>query len=230
MRAYAVRGHQGEGAVSSCDADQIVNRIDAARRPGMGTMVAIAGAPGSGKSTISQRLVATLVDRDGPGAAALVPMDGYHLDNADLDALGLRHVKGAPETFDVAGFVSLVRRIRAGGMTVEYPLFDRALDKTIPGAGQLAAGTPVVVFEGNYLLLQDGAWADLSDLFDVTVMLSVPLDALRARLIGRWLAYGLSQNAAEARADSNDMANARLVIANSASADLILGSDIGENP
>ena len=203
----------------------ILGRVDAARQSGGRVLVAIAGAPASGKSTLAGELVAAIRARDGDGAASLVPMDGFHLDNADLDALGLRAVKGAPKTFDAAGFVALVRCIRANEGPVAYPLFDRALDRTIPDAGHLDAGTPIVVFEGNYLLLKDGAWSELAGLFDVTVMLSVPIAELRARLVDRWLTYGLSRDAAEARAEGNDIPNARLVITNSASADLTLGSD-----
>lgn len=203
--------------------DAILTRVEAARRAGARVLVGIAGAPASGKSTLAAGLVDAIVARDGAGAAALVPMDGYHLDNADLDARGLRAVKGAPQTFDAAGFVALVRRIAAEDGPIRYPLFDRARDRTIPDAGQLAAGTPVVVFEGNYLLLQDPAWADLAGLFDVTVMLSVPLSELRARLVDRWLHHGLSRSEAEARAEGNDIVNARLVIDNSAPAHLTLG-------
>lgn len=209
--------------------DAIMKRVDAARQSGARVLVAIAGAPGSGKSTLAGMLVAQIRAREGDAAASLVPMDGFHLDNADLDALGLRAAKGAPETFDVAGFVSLVRKVRADQGAVSYPLFDRSLDKTLPDAGHLAAGTPLVVFEGNYLLLRDQPWADLADLFDVTVMLSVPLADLRARLVDRWLTHGLSPADAEARAEGNDLANVRQVIAKSAPAHLTLGSCVGDN-
>nr|WP_216366845.1 AAA family ATPase [Halovulum dunhuangense] len=191
-------------------------------------MVAIAGAPGSGKSTLAQLLVDALVARDGDGAAEVVPMDGYHLDNTELDLLGLRDVKGAPQTFDAAGFLGLVRQIRSDPGAIRYPLFDRSLDATLPDAGELSAATRVVVFEGNYLLLTDPVWVDLARLFDVTVMLCVPLDELRSRLIDRWLGYGLSRADAVARAEGNDLANARHVIANSAPAHLTLGSGAGE--
>lgn len=151
-------------------------------------------------------------------------MDGFHLDNADLDAMGLRHLKGAPQTFDVAGFVKLVRAVRAQADTLRYPLFDRAQDKTLPDAGQLDRDVPIIVFEGNYLLLRDPSWSDLRDLFDLAVMLSVPMDELRDRLVARWLTNRLTHDQAVARAESNDIPNARLVIANSAPADLTLAS------
>ncbi|MBE0414664.1 uridine kinase [Yoonia sp.] len=210
------------------DEHAILKRIDAVRQPGRRMLVAIAGAPGSGKSTLAETLVAAIRSRDGDSAAALLPMDGFHLDNPELAAKGLLSVKGAPETFDVAGFVSLVRRVRGNEGALRYPLFDRAQDRTLPDAGFLGADTQVVVFEGNYLLLQDAAWADLGPMFDVTVMLSVPEAVLRQRLVERWLRYGLAPSEAEARAEGNDIRNARTVIAKSARADLTLGATMSE--
>lgn len=212
------------------ETDRILQRIDAARTPGTRIVVGIAGAPGSGKSTLAERVVAAINSRDGDGTAALLPMDGFHLDNADLDARGLRSVKGAPQTFDAAGFVALVRRVRSEPGDLRYPLFDRAQDCTLPGAGQLAAATSVVVCEGNYLLLRTGPWADLAPLFDVTVMLSVPMPVLRDRLVTRWLDHGLPRPAATARAEGNDIPNARTVIAESGPADIVLQHDDGPAP
>ncbi|MGS4944707.1 uridine kinase [Meridianimarinicoccus sp. RP-17] len=194
--------------------------IDGLPHPDGRIMIGIAGPPGSGKSTLADRVVAALNDRRGDGAAALLPMDGYHLDNATLDARGLRAVKGAPDTFDAAGFVALVRRIRHEAGDLRYPLFDRAADSTVPDAGFLRADTEIVVAEGNYLLLRDGAWADLRDIFDATVMIAPPIAVLEERLIERWLSYGLSPEAAATRARGNDLANARTVLALSAAADL----------
>lgn len=204
------------------DVDAVLQRLDAFDRTGGRIIVAVAGPPGSGKSTLAARIVAAINDRDGLGTAALVPMDGYHRDNAELDAMGLRAVKGAPDTFDAAGFVDLVRRVREGAADLRYPTFDRARDCTVPDAAHLPRATPVVVFEGNYLLLRDGAWADLKPLFDLTVMLSVPVDVLRERLVQRWLDHGLSRPDAEARAMGNDIPNAETVIARSAAPDLTL--------
>ncbi len=203
--------------------DAILARVDASRKAVGRVLVGIAGAPASGKSTLAEQVVAALVARDGAGCAALVPMDGYHLDNTVLDARGLRAVKGAPQTFDAEGFVALMRRIKAQDGPIRYPLFDRRLDATVPDAGRVDATTPVVVVEGNYLLLQDPPWADLAHLFDLTVMLSVPLDELRARLVRRWLDHGLSPEQAQTRAEGNDIVNAARVIADSTRADLIVG-------
>lgn len=175
-------------------------------------LVAVVGAPGSGKSTLAARLVAGL-----PGAV-LVPMDGFHLDNRLLDRDGLRTRKGAPETFDAAGFVALVRRLKTGEELV-YPLFDRDLDLAIAGAGRVTADTRLVVVEGNYLLLDRAPWRDLAGLWDLSVMLDVPTKELRRRLTARW--QGLGRSPAEVLAHlDNDLANAETVQVQSLAADL----------
>ncbi|MFN3664326.1 uridine kinase [Yoonia sp.] len=191
-------------------------------------LVGIAGAPASGKSTIAADVVNAFRARDGAGSAVLVPMDGYHLDNAELDLMGMRSVKGAPQTFDVAGFVGLVRAIRSQSDVIRYPLFDRAEDKTMPDAGTLYPTTPVVVIEGNYLLLRQKGWQDLRPLFDLTVMLSAPLTELRTRLVDRWISNGFSYAEAKARAEENDIPNAQAVTGNSAAAHLTLRVGVQE--
>ena len=194
----------------------------APRRDGR-LVVGIAGPPGSGKSTLARNVVDRLNAQErSPPMAALVPMDGFHLDNARLDALGLRAAKGAPETFDAEGFVALVRRLREARQDIRYPLFDRAADRTLPDAGLFRAGTPIAVVEGNYLLLSEDAWGDLAPLFDVTVMIAPPTEVLEKRLIQRWLDYGLPADEARRRAQGNDMTNARRVLDGSEAADLVL--------
>jgi pantothenate kinase len=200
----------------------ILALIDGVRSQSCRIIVGIAGAPGSGKSTMAAALAETLARRDGADRVALLPMDGFHLDNDVLSARGLLHVKGAPETFDAQGFVALLERIRADDGAIRHPLFDRARDCTIPDAGCVAASVEIVVVEGNYLLLQQGAWASLKHLMDATIMLSVPLPELHRRLVARWIEHGLPPEAAVARAEQNDMANARTVTDNSAPADLTI--------
>ncbi|KGJ11416.1 nucleoside/nucleotide kinase family protein [Paracoccus versutus] len=185
----------------------LVARLGPGRR-----IVAILGAPGSGKSTLAAQLVAGLDD------AVLVPMDGFHLDNRLLEADGLRGCKGAPETFDAAGFVALVRRLKAGGEVV-HPVFDRGLDLAIAGAGRVEAGHRLVVVEGNYLLLDRAPWRELAGLWDLSVMLDVPIEELRRRLTARW--QGLGRSPAEVMAHlENDLGNAELVLRESLPADL----------
>ncbi|MXU66442.1 nucleoside/nucleotide kinase family protein [Rhodobacteraceae bacterium KN286] len=178
------------------------------------TIVAIAGAPGSGKSTLAARLGAQLGD-----AVAVVPMDGFHYDNALLERHGLIGRKGAPDTFDAAGFVHLVRRLKAEPR-VAYPTFDRAADLSRAAAAEVTEATRLVLVEGNYLLLRARPWSALADLWDFSVMVSVPVPVLRQRLLARWAAHGLAPDAAQARAEGNDLPNARTVIDGSAPADL----------
>lgn len=201
----------------------IESRLGPALQAGERSVVAIAGPPGSGKSTLAAHVVQS-VKLTSEVAAALLPMDGFHLDNDTLDARSLRAVKGAPDTFDAEGFVALMDKVRQGEADLRYPLFDRAQDRTLPEARLLAADTPLVVVEGNYLLLQQGAWAGLNALFDLTVMLAPDLGEIEARLIARWLDHGLPQAQAEARARENDLPNARTVLAQSAEPDLRLGT------
>lgn len=178
---------------------------------GARVLVAVAGAPGSGKSTLAAQLVRRLP------RAVLVPMDGFHLDDRVLEARGLRARKGAVETFDAAGFASLVRRLAQPHSEVVYPLFDRDREIAIAGAGVVAPADRIVVIEGNYLLLNAAPWRDLS--YDLTIWLDVPLPELERRLTARW--QGLGEDAAGIAAHlQNDLANARFVTGQSRPADL----------
>ncbi len=182
-------------------------------------LVAISGAPGSGKSTLAAELARRL--RLLKCATEVLAMDGFHLDNAVLDARGLRPRKGAPETFDADGFVHLVKRLRAGAEVIA-PTFDRQRDMAIAGAVVIPAACNVVVVEGNYLLLNQDPWRQLAPLWDLTVGLDVPMPELRARLIQRWLSANLSRAAATRRAESNDIPNAQRVIDNALPAEIVL--------
>lgn len=176
--------------------------------------MAVAGPPGSGKSTLAAELVTGL------GAqAALVPMDGFHMDNRVLQARGLLGRKGAPETFDATGFVQMVRRL-AQDEDVAVPVFDRAQDRVIAGAQIVAADIGIAVVEGNYLLLDTPPWSGLHEVWDLTVFIDVPVPELERRLIRRWLDHGHTRAEAEARALSNDIPNAQLVLAQSGPADI----------
>lgn len=176
-------------------------------------MVAVAGPPGAGKSTSAAALAAKV-----PGAR-VVPMDGFHYDNAILDARGLRAVKGSPPTFDAAGFRALLHRLRVEG-DVAIPTFDRSEDLARAGAEIVSADERILIVEGNYLLLDDPAWADLP--FDMTLFLSVPEEELHRRLLARWIDLGLGEEVARQKAEGNDLPNARLVNRASRPADLTL--------
>ena len=180
-------------------------------------LVAVAGPPGSGKSTFADRLHAALV----PAVAAeVLPMDGYHYDDAVLEARGDRPRKGAPHTFDVDGFAAMLARLRADtGRPAAVPVFDRAIEIARAGARIIPAATRLILVEGNYLLLDDPDWAALRAHFDATVFLRVDEPTLAARLADRWQGYGLDTATIRAKIEENDLPNARLVNARSVAAD-----------
>lgn len=188
-----------------------------ARAPVSGRlMVALAGPPGAGKSTAAADLV-TLI---GPGARAAA-MDGFHFDDAVLAARGLSARKGAPDTFDVAGFLHLLGRLRAED-EVAIPVFDRALELSRGSAEIVGPADRILVVEGNYLLLQEPPWNRVAGLVDVTVWLDVPEAELDRRLLARWAHYGKTPAAARAWIDGNDMPNIRRTQAGAAPADFVI--------
>ncbi len=181
-------------------------------------IVAIAGPPGAGKSSLAEALLPLLP----PGSAAIVPMDGFHYDNAVLDSLGLRHRKGAPETFDFDGFRHVLERLRKADATVSVPFFDRAADLARAGALLVGPDVRFVIVEGNYLLLDESPWYGLAPLFDHTVFLDVARGELAHRLVRRWVDQGMDERAARERAFANDMPNAERVLAAQRHADTVI--------
>lgn len=197
----------------------IANHIHNTRSPNKPLMVAIAGAPASGKSTLAAEVARRLNDQK--CETIVLPMDGFHLDNRQLEKRNLMQSKGAPDTFDVAGLTRLVKALRAGE-DVYFPSFDRSRDISIAGAIHVSADTPVTIIEGNYLMYDAPVWRDLVPFWDVTVRLDVPMPELRARLIHRWLSHNLSSTVATQRAERNDIPNAQSVIDNTIPCDLNL--------
>lgn len=177
-------------------------------------LTAIAGPPGAGKSTLAAAVVAAL----GPGAR-VVPMDGYHYDDAVLEARGLRARKGAPETFDVAGFAHLMQRLREED-EIAIPVFDRNMELSRAAADVVLVQDRFLVVEGNYLLLNDPPWSALAGRFDLTVWIDVPEAELDHRLMQRWLHHGKTPQQARAWIDGNDMPNIRRTNARSRPADV----------
>ncbi|MCV9938470.1 nucleoside triphosphate hydrolase [Boseaceae bacterium BT-24-1] len=198
-------------------AEDVAARIVEQARGLSRIIVALAGAPGAGKSTLSEHLLAALP----AGEAALVSMDGFHFDNAVLNAMGFRNRKGAPETFDCAGLAATLRRIRSGGEPVAVPVFDREADLSRAAAAVIPADARFVLVEGNYLLLDRAPWTELAPLFDLTIFIDVPLAELERRLLARWTDLGRSEEAARSWVEGNDLPNARLVIERSRPADII---------
>jgi pantothenate kinase len=179
-------------------------------------VTAIAGPPGAGKSTLAAAVVAEL----GEGAR-VVPMDGFHYDDAVLTARGLRSRKGAPETFDALGFLHLMQRLRSGE-EVAIPVFDRSMELSRAAADVVMPSDRFLIVEGNYLLLDEDPWRALAPLFDLTVFLDVPEAELDRRLVDRWHHHGRDRGEARAWIDSNDMPNVRRVTRGSRKADVVL--------
>lgn len=183
-------------------------------------IVAIAGPPGSGKSTLAEALHDALVA--GGQSAAVVAMDAFHFDDAVLQARGQRDRKGAPETFDVAGFENLLGRLRAREADVAVPVFDRSIEIARAGGAIVGAEARIILVEGNYLLLDEEPWRRLGPMIDVSIFLDVPQDELERRLIRRWLELGRSPEEARAKALSNDIPNALRVMERRRPADLVI--------
>jgi pantothenate kinase len=193
--------------------ERLIAEQGAARR-----LVAVVGTPGSGKTTFAERLAAAVAPRV---PAEVLAMDGYRYDDLVLEARGHRARKGAPHTFDVDGFGAMLARLRADdGRDVAVPVFDRTIEIARAGARIIPASTRLIVVEGNYLLLDDEAWAPLRSMFDATVALSVPLPEITARLQARWTGFGLAGEALRAKMEDNDLPNVRLVLEHSVPADL----------
>jgi pantothenate kinase len=185
-------------------------------------LIGIIGKPGAGKSTLSKFLLAKLPKE----LVTVVPMDGYHLSNKVLKDLKRADRKGAPDTFDVAGFISLVKRIRSEQtQNIYYPIFDRAIEESIAAQGVVTSATKVVIIEGNYLLHDDGGWEVCNDLLDESWMVDVDEDKRISRLISRHIAYGKEPEAAKAWAKGTDEVNAKLIERGRNRADFVVAID-----
>jgi pantothenate kinase len=197
---------------------QLLDRARAlSSRPGR-TILGITGPPAAGKTTLAARL------RDELGSsAAYVPLDGFHLAHELLVESGRVGRKGAPDTFDAAGYVALLRRLRDPGEGVVYaPRFDRGIEDSIANAIPVPPDVPLVITEGNYLLLRSGPWAHVSALLDEVWYIDLAEDTRLRRLIGRHMEFGRDSNEARERATGSDQRNAVLIEASRDHASLVV--------
>ncbi|KRE60425.1 nucleoside/nucleotide kinase family protein [Nostocoides sp. Soil756] len=192
-------------------------------------LLGVCGVPGAGKSTLAEALVAELARRHGPGFVAHVPMDGYHLADVQLERLGLRDRKGAPETFDALGYAALLRRLREDVERDVYaPDFERTLEQPIAGAMVVAGGARLVVTEGNYLLLDDPVWREARAALDAVWFVDGDDEVRRSRLVARHVAFGKTPEEAAAWVSAVDEPNAAMVRAGRGGADrVVLVADDG---
>ena len=186
-------------------------------------LVALAGPPGVGKSTVCETL-ADILNAEDPGAAGVLAMDGYHFDDILLHARGDRPRKGAPHTFDLGGLAAMIDRLRLDdGSDIAVPVFDRSIEIARAGARIVDGRARIIIVEGNYLLLDWPGWKDLA--FDVTVMLEADEAVLESRLTARWQGFGYEGQAMLDKMEGNDLPNMRLVLRQSRAADYTLRTD-----
>jgi pantothenate kinase len=206
------------GTVEAADLDHLLARARELAGRGSRTMLGITGSPGAGKSTL-----ATLVANALEELAVVVPMDGFHLAHHQLESQDLVSTKGAIDTFDVGGFVHLLMRLKAADEPVVYaPMFRRDLEEPIAGAIAVPSGVPLVIVEGNYLLVDGGGWERVRSLLDDVWFLAPEETARMARLIERHMNYGRDRDAARERSTGSDQLNANLIASTRPRADLVV--------
>ncbi len=209
-----------------CSLDVLVERAAALAVAGR-SVLGIAGAPGSGKSTLAQ----AIAERLGSQRVVVVGMDAFHLDGAELDRLGRADRKGAPDTFDVAGFVALLDRVRRQDDEIVYaPIFDRYLEASIAGAVAILPDVPLVIVEGNYLLVRQRPWAEVRSRLDTAWFIDVDEPELVRRLIARHVAHGRCRPDATAWVRDVDGPNIHTVDGTRTAADLVVRPGTSERP
>ena len=204
------------------DSPEISQAMDALRRrltSGSRTILGIVGAPGSGKSTFA----AWIQQQFGPGSAVVVPMDGFHLGNAIIDGTPLRTRKGAMDTFDAGGYLSLLRRLVRRDESVVYaPEFRRTIDEPVAASIAIPAEVPLVITEGNYLLAEQEPWKEVRAQLDEVWFVDTPPALRLSRLVARHVEFGMEPGAAQAWAEGPDETNAVLIHATRPAADRII--------
>ena len=188
--------------------------------------IGLAGGPGTGKSTLAAELVAAL-NVSAPGSAALVPMDGFHMKHAKLEAMGQTDFKGAPHTFEGGEFVAFLGRLKAATDAVSGPGYSRKIEDTVEDAFTVAPEVKVLVVEGNYLLLGDAPWAEVKPLLDFSAFIVVPRELVRARLMKRHGEEGLfTEERNRAHIERNDLPNYDRVMLSQDRADVVIALDV----
>ncbi|WP_433824896.1 nucleoside/nucleotide kinase family protein [Actinoplanes sp. CA-015351] len=211
----------------TCTFADLVTRASALANGGRRAVLGITGPPGAGKTTLASHLVAALAAGNGPGWVAHVPMDGFHLADVELDRLGLRDRKGAPDTFDAYGYAALLRRLVEDQDPMIYaPGFERILEQPVAGAIPVPRAARLIVTEGNYLLIDDERWRPVRSLLTEVWYAGLdPAERLR-RLIERHVRFGKTPDDAVAWATGTDERNAELIAATRSRADLLVEPEL----
>jgi len=172
------------------------------------TLVGIVGKPGAGKSTVVEQIE----KKYRPDQVSIIPMDGFHLSNEELISLGRRERKGAPDTFDVEGFISLIERVKIDhSIDHKFPIFHREIEASIADEGIVPKGSKVLVIEGNYLFSEAHSWSKVYPLLDHTWFIEIDDEIRIERLIARHVRYGKTPEEAEAWSRGSDETNARFI-------------------
>ncbi|MFD5074070.1 nucleoside/nucleotide kinase family protein [Streptomyces sp. NPDC058371] len=210
--------------------DELLERAAGLVRPGRRALLGIAGSPGAGKTTLAEQLVRAL-NGDGEPWVAQVPMDGFHLADVELDRLGRRDRKGAPDTFDASGYAALLRRLREEQDEVVYaPGFERTLEQPIAGSIAVPRTARLVVTEGNYLLVPDGDWARVRPQLDEVWFCELDEEERVRRLVARHERFGKDREAARAWVLGTDQRNADLIATTRGRADLVVPATLAPLP
>lgn len=204
-------------------AEEIAKRsLETAAEARRRILVGIAGGPGAGKSTLAAEVIGLLNDKI-DGSAARVPMDGFYMMQSKLEAEELHPLKGAPHTFEAESFVQLLKTLKSAKMPVSIPGYSRKLEDVVPNAFTIAGNVPILVVEGNYLLLDTPPWDEIEDLLDLSFFLHVSPDVTRARLLRRHADKGrFKPDWIERHVEQVDMVNYEVVKESAPKANVVI--------